>query len=111
MKLTEIKESTQPPAWIFHTLVVQNCNLLWRRIAFCASPTVRTRWHVSTLCRLQIGDTAECNSALRSALRFLPPLERRGLEKARAQQSGLDYLQLTLGDGRFEIGQREIDSG
>jgi iron complex outermembrane receptor protein len=52
---------------IFHTLVAQSCTLLYRRIAFCGSPTVRARWSFSTLCRLQIGDTAECNSALRDA--------------------------------------------
>jgi putative CocE/NonD family hydrolase len=54
-------------ARMFHRLVAHSCTLLYRRIAFCSAPTVRTHWNVSTLCRLQIGDTAECNSALRTS--------------------------------------------
>jgi hypothetical protein len=45
--------------------VAQSCTLPYRRIAFCEPPTVRALWDISTLCRFQIGDTAECNSALR----------------------------------------------
>jgi hypothetical protein len=40
--------------------------LLLGRIAFCKPLALRARWNISTLCRLQIGDTAECNSALRA---------------------------------------------
>jgi ABC-type Fe3+ transport system permease subunit len=47
--------------------VAQIRNLPYRRIAFCGPPAVRARRNVSTSCRLQIGDTAECNSALRRA--------------------------------------------
>ena len=48
-----------------HELVAQICNLPYRRIVFCGPPTNPTRWNGSMPCRLQIGDTAECNSALR----------------------------------------------
>jgi hypothetical protein len=52
-------------AWRFYHLVAQSFTLLFRRILFWWAPAVRAPWNVSTLCRLQIGDTAECNSALR----------------------------------------------
>jgi hypothetical protein len=45
--------------------VAQTCNLPFRRIAFCALPAVRGCWNISTLCRLQIGETADYKSALR----------------------------------------------
>src|SRR5262245_45396533 len=45
---------------------------LYRRIAFCSGWFFQ--WSLSILARrqLQIGDTAECNSALRGALRRQP---------------------------------------
>jgi hypothetical protein len=39
--------------------VAQICNLLYRRIAFCRALTTPTGYGLSTLCRLQIGDTAD----------------------------------------------------
>jgi hypothetical protein len=36
-------------------------------MAFCGRSAIRARWNVSTRCRLPIGDTAECHSALRSS--------------------------------------------
>src|SRR6185436_11531423 len=46
--------------------VAQSCTLLYRRIAFCGSRQFPALPVLSTRCRLQIGDTAECNSALRA---------------------------------------------
>src|SRR6476660_9372046 len=45
--------------------VAQICNLLYRRIAFCGASAVTMRSNFRTLCRLQIGDTADYKSALR----------------------------------------------
>jgi hypothetical protein len=47
-------------------LVAQICNLPYRGIGFCGPPIIQKLRNSPKLCRLQIGDTAECNSALRS---------------------------------------------
>jgi cyclophilin family peptidyl-prolyl cis-trans isomerase len=52
---------------MFHTLVAQIYNLLYRRIRFCGPPTIRARSNVATLDRSQRSDTAECNMAKRHA--------------------------------------------
>src|SRR5678809_1403722 len=46
--------------------VAQICNLPYRRIAFCESRIFVRQSRKRTLCRLQIGDTADYKSALRS---------------------------------------------
>ena len=51
--------------------VAQICNLPYRRIAFCGPFASHGRLEHLPLCRLQIGDTADCKSALR---RFRPIL-------------------------------------
>ena len=40
------------------------CNLLYSRIAFCGPLGRRTALGAPEACRLQIGDTADCKSAL-----------------------------------------------
>jgi hypothetical protein len=45
--------------------VAQIFNLLYRRIEFCKAFERSSVFGHSDACRLQIGDTAECNSALR----------------------------------------------
>ena len=45
--------------------VAQIFNLPYRGIAFRGPSAGASQRNVSTLCRLQIGETAECNSALR----------------------------------------------
>ena len=47
------------------SIVAQICNLLYRRIAFCESRIFVRQSRKRTLCRLQIGDTADYKSALR----------------------------------------------
>ena len=44
--------------------VTQILNLPYRGIAFRGAAVVQACWNISTFCRLRIGDTAECNSAL-----------------------------------------------
>jgi hypothetical protein len=56
--------------------VAQIFNLPFRRIAFCGPPPIRTRTNIATVCRLQIGETAECNSALRANLLGFLNLDR-----------------------------------
>jgi hypothetical protein len=46
--------------------VAQICNLLYRRIEFCGGAIIATAPRFATASRLQIGDTAEFNSALHS---------------------------------------------
>jgi hypothetical protein len=60
--------------------VAQSCTLLYRRIvhpphggrAFCEAREFRCRKKHSRPCQLQIGETAECNSALRFLLVLAP---------------------------------------
>ncbi len=47
--------------------VAQIFNLLYRRIAFCGRREVLRPSGLSTPCRFQIGDTADCKSALRGS--------------------------------------------
>jgi len=47
-------------------LVAQISNLLYRRLAACGAPINRTRTRFPGLCRLEIGDTADCKSALQT---------------------------------------------
>ena len=51
--------------------VAQIFNLLYRRIAFCGRREVRRPSDLSTPCRFQIGDTADCKSALRVGGKFI----------------------------------------
>jgi hypothetical protein len=46
--------------------VAQIFNLLYRRIVFCEHPTIPQPAGLAAPCRFQIGDTADCKSALRS---------------------------------------------
>ena len=52
-------------ARISYKLVAQICNLPYRRLAACRASTRRSDSDRSTNCRLQVGDTADCKSALR----------------------------------------------
>jgi len=44
--------------------VAQICNLLYRKIAFCGGANIARAPCSAMASRLQMGDTAECNSAL-----------------------------------------------
>ena len=66
------------------------CNWLYRGIAFCGPPTVRTRWSVSKLCRLRIGDTAERGEATTKIGRArLPPSRDFSLRFKRKEKGAL----------------------
>ena len=59
--LDRLPESAQP--------VAQSCTLPYRRFETCmAYRQTRRAGNSSTVCRMQFGDTAECNSALRSSV-------------------------------------------
>jgi hypothetical protein len=61
---TSAKLERRPPARR-DSIVAQICNLPYRRIAFCESRIFVRQSRKRTLCRLQIGDTADYKSALR----------------------------------------------
>jgi hypothetical protein len=80
--------------------VAQIFNLLYRRIAFCGRRAVPQPLGSSTSCRLQIGDTADCKSALRAGgtritpSRSKPPAVSNTVAARRSRQR-LECVRLT----------------
>jgi hypothetical protein len=61
---TTIHKSLRSLRKFSDTPVAQIFNLLYRRFSTCEARDNRARKAVPEFCRLQFGDTAECNSAL-----------------------------------------------